>query len=157
MLSSPSSPLHPYEEVFLCMCDVNSSAVDLLEMDQQCRGLYSDDCHCNSSGEDSGGSSRPCRFPLLSQAPYTETVLGPGDMLHIPRHCWHFIVAISADTAEHWCSNQRTKAPEGPLSPDWYWKLKTTGTTACTNTRVAEHEYSFSLSFWWGKRILKPS
>ena len=35
------------------------------------------------------------RFPLFSQAAYTETLLGPGDCLLIPANCWHWVKSCS--------------------------------------------------------------
>jgi len=35
------------------------------------------------------------RYPLLRQAGYTETILGPGEMLFIPHHCWHYVRSIT--------------------------------------------------------------
>ncbi|KAG8184231.1 hypothetical protein JTE90_013207 [Oedothorax gibbosus] len=34
-------------------------------------------------------------FPLFSQAKYQECVLGPGDLLHIPPRCWHYVRSLS--------------------------------------------------------------
>ena len=41
----------------------------------------------------------PNRFPLFGGLPYSETILGPGDALYIPRWTWHFVEAIDAPTA----------------------------------------------------------
>lgn len=80
------------------------------------------------------------KFPLVKEANYSEIVLGPGEMLFIPRYYWHFVVAIDRDTALHWrwkyCQNNRK-----PVSLPF----------ADGNTS----NYSFSVSFWWGERILK--
>lgn len=35
------------------------------------------------------------RYPLLEQAIYSETILGPGQMLFIPRGCWHYVRSLS--------------------------------------------------------------
>lgn len=34
-------------------------------------------------------------FPKLAAAPYTETILGPGEMLYIPWGCWHYCRALT--------------------------------------------------------------
>jgi lysine-specific demethylase 8 len=33
--------------------------------------------------------------PLFAKAVYTETVLGPGEMLFIPAKCWHYVRSLS--------------------------------------------------------------
>eukprot|EP00929_Paragymnodinium_shiwhaense_P107180 TRINITY_DN73247_c0_g1_i1.p1 TRINITY_DN73247_c0_g1~~TRINITY_DN73247_c0_g1_i1.p1 ORF type:complete len:544 (+),score=109.28 TRINITY_DN73247_c0_g1_i1:112-1743(+) len=33
--------------------------------------------------------------PLFAEAEYQETILGPGDMLYIPRYTWHYIRSLS--------------------------------------------------------------
>eukprot|EP01132_Coremiostelium_polycephalum_P005085 gene5085-6329_t len=35
------------------------------------------------------------RFPLFSKAEYVEYILGPGDMLFIPNHWWHYVRSLS--------------------------------------------------------------
>jgi hypothetical protein len=35
------------------------------------------------------------RYPLLREAAYTETLLGPGEMLFIPRNCWHYVRSLT--------------------------------------------------------------
>lgn len=50
------------------------------------------------------------RFPLVKEAVYKECIIGPGDMLFIPRWHWHFVKAIDEQTAMQW----RTKHTETP-------------------------------------------
>ena len=74
--------------------------------------------------------------PLTQHARYLDTVLFPGEMLFIPRHCWHFITAVNRDTAISFRRN------EGIID----------GHDA---DGEADHPYGVtcSVSFWWGSRI----
>ena len=162
------------------------------------------------------------RFPSVTNASYEEYILGPGEMLFVPRWWWHFIVAVDRDSALLWrathlpgqyCKdidlddagseeekslNQREHTKKRCVSP--------TSTSSQSNierdlkrprvalvlppplNKIPEAQYqdeigtepieiaatplkddanaqsgegnnsvdfSFSVSFWWGKRILK--
>lgn len=39
------------------------------------------------------------RHPLAQHATYTETILGPGDTLFIPRGCWHYVRSLTASVS----------------------------------------------------------
>eukprot|EP01032_Pedospumella_encystans_P018176 gene18176-20699_t len=161
------------------------------------------------------------RFPRVTNASYEEYILGPGEMLFVPRWWWHFIVAVDRDSALLWrathlpgqhCKdielndagseeekslNQREHAKKRGVSP-----VSSTSNAECdvkrprvalvlppplnkipetqypadeigtepieiaamplqddANVQSSEGnnsvDYSFSVSFWWGKRILK--
>lgn len=80
-------------------------------------------------------------FPLMQKAPYFETVLGPGEMLFIPRHWWHFIAALDSDAA----ADARSKLGITSLLPP-------------RPASIDDHpEFSFSVSFWWGPRREKST
>lgn len=130
---------------------------------------------------------------------YQEYVLGPGEMLFIPRWWWHFVLAIDEASALRWrtvhgvgIGNSRlaeahsavdgatSKAPEGCASVsgvtstvhddatcagkkrDFHEIKSETGSSVrgrfAGSERGAEAtaavQYSFSVSFWWGARIL---
>ncbi len=34
------------------------------------------------------------KFPLLAQAEYSETILGPGDALYMPAGVWHYVRSL---------------------------------------------------------------
>jgi len=73
-------------------------------------------------------------FPLFKEASYSECVIGPGDMLFIPRWHWHFVESITKHSAMEWLHNSCKMA----------------------ECEVDENvEFSFSVSFWWGARIEK--
>jgi hypothetical protein len=72
-------------------------------------------------------------FPLIQQADFDEVILHPGDMLFIPRWCWHFISSIDAATA------------------------KRLEKSTSSHAAYVSHEYSISVSFWWGQRLSQES
>lgn len=82
-------------------------------------------------------------YPLMESAQYTEYVLGPGEMLFIPRWWWHFIVAVDRTSALIWRNKRLNVGKSGR------------GDTCRQDGRSTAVDYSFSVSFWWGKRILK--
>ena len=43
----------------------------------------------------SEGGGESGRFPLFAAAPYTECILGPGEMLYIPPGWWHYVRSLS--------------------------------------------------------------
>ena len=88
----------------------------------------------------------PIRYPLALQCDYFETILGPGDMLFIPRWYWHFVAAVDATTATMW-NNKHITATKKDDDHD--------GSDRQHQMNNSNVEYSFSVSFWWGKRILK--
>jgi hypothetical protein len=70
-------------------------------------------------------------------------VLLPGDMLYIPRHHWHFVLAVDRAEAEDYYNNRSSMC-----------------SSACTNINTSSNtgegvEFSFSVNFWWGKRLEK--
>lgn len=142
------------------------------------------------------------RFPLVSTARYEEYILGPGEMLFVPRWWWHFIVAVDRDSAQHWRATHPvpmhsieagdssiTSKRSSSLSPteservgdakkrrvalvlpppqhsqdempsDTDDQMHTISHSEVTSTvekgKDESVDYSFSVSFWWGKRILK--
>ena len=119
------------------------------------------------------------KHPLFSEARYEECVLQPGDMVYIPRHHWHWIAAIDKDTAMKFkiknncsrvdsnCSintatsnNDNTCCYNTNIMTEVFQSGKTVvGATLsssddCSRQKSSEH-FSFSVNFWWGRRILK--
>jgi len=35
------------------------------------------------------------QFPKFGGTPGLQCVLAPGEMLHIPRHCWHYVRSLT--------------------------------------------------------------
>lgn len=75
--------------------------------------------------------------PEGRELPYEEYILGPGDSLYLPKWYWHFIQAIDRETASKWfqCNSLNNRV----INKEEY-------------ANDADVEYSFSVSFWWGKR-----
>ncbi len=100
--------------------------------------------------------------PLLSTARHSELVLGPGEMLFIPRHCWHFVQAIDRQTAEGW---RRTHPRSDVLSEEAAKNSPAANEGSAVEfdrqtsplQKEEECEFSLSVSFWWGKRIEKKN
>lgn len=138
------------------------------------------------------------KYPTLPDLPYQEYVLGPGEMLFIPRWWWHFVVAIDRESAIAWrhehlqgkhpdhvsiASREGTEMPSAKrqrvplvLPPPSRentldgsdFQFNPDNTEAGTNKRkredidtisdsagVNEIDFSFSVSFWWGARLVK--
>ena len=124
------------------------------------------------------------RYPLVRDCRYTETLLGPGDLLYIPRWHWHFITAISeTEAAENFplayaqrcaAAAQNTGKGSGDRANSQAIRYEPSGRENLpiqhgldphdrqpppqqprdVESRRA-YEYSFSVNFWWGLRILK--
>ena len=82
----------------------------------------------------SAGPVDSAAYPLFSWEHATAVTLAPGDVLFMPRHWWHFIVSVPAPP---------------PIAT----------AAAAISGAVAHGEsgasHVFSLSFWFGERILK--
>lgn len=75
------------------------------------------------------------KHPLFHNMPYSETVLGPGDTLFIPRWTWHFVLALDAATArakavslDNICNNNSSSST-GSYHKHTTSNAYTTGTT----------------------------
>ena len=49
---------------------------------------------CNNSFVDIDAPDAEAH-PRFAAAPYHQAVIGPGDCLYIPRHCWHYVRSLS--------------------------------------------------------------
>ena len=49
---------------------------------------------CNNSFVDLDAPDAEAH-PRFAAAPYHQAVIGPGDCLYIPRHCWHYVRSLS--------------------------------------------------------------
>ena len=125
------------------------------------------------------------QYPLVQCTEYIDVVLCPGDMLFIPRWWWHWVAAVDQATAEQLISNIRrgnnfsvhedntietsvavTNTSE-PAAVESHINATATlaslpnpgnlcGVTVAPNDcHPTESTHSCSVSFWWGKRILK--
>jgi lysine-specific demethylase 8 len=75
------------------------------------------------------------KHPDFASLHYTETVLAPGEMIFIPRYYWHFIMSIDKKQALNWKLHKQN--------------------IKINQDNNENSEYSFSVSFWFGPRILK--
>ena len=97
--------------------------------------------------------------PLAETAVYSEYILCPGEMLFIPRWHWHFIMSIDRDTALRWHNENRNYTGQDDLNNndavqfDNAAEIKGCKTSLPFSGSVRDN-YSFSVSLWWGKRIL---
>ncbi len=122
-------------------------------------GAYMIDCICFLHSQVDLMNIDHKQFPLVASAQYSEHVLVPGEMLFIPRWCWHLVQAIDKDTALRW-REARGHAAVGPVRDI---KCETTG-SECSVERTGDSasgavtgvaEFSISVSFWWGQRLEK--
>lgn len=81
--------------------------------------------------------------PSVLDAPYSEYVLGPGEMLFIPRWHWHLVLAVDETTARRW----RKKHLREEID-------QTSETTILGDD--SRPQYAASVSLWWGSRLEKP-
>lgn len=98
--------------------------------------------------------------PAYTNAEYSETVLGPGDMLYIPRWCWHFVLALNHPCVpgQTECHCEKTGSNSStdcePSNGSNFTKLH--GNEHDRNARIdSQSLYCTSVNFWWGPRIEK--
>ena len=112
----------------------NNSQVDLLQVCNGCCNY----CPCVHQG------ILHSKYPLLASATYKDTILGPGECIYIPRHSWHYITSIPTNQAIYYRNHGILYPQDKPIF-------------ANNINADVDIEFSFSVSFWWGKRIeLKP-
>tara|TARA_A100001015_G_scaffold319870_1_gene444232 strand:+ start:1434 stop:1946 length:513 start_codon:yes stop_codon:yes gene_type:complete len=86
-------------------------------------------------------------WEVVNHAKYTDIVLGPGDLIFIPRWYWHFIASISGplDGTECACHAGEKRKQVDPCDID-------NDTNATAGNRCALQQHVISVSFWWGER-----
>jgi lysine-specific demethylase 8 len=146
------SPLHhdPYHNL---LCQVRGHKYVRLYAASQSDCLYPLEGKLNNnSAIDLTASDcdiRKC-YPLHDQAPFMETIISPGEMLFIPRHCWHFIAALDDRTAAAWKSARLLRIAESQ-------QRTVSANPHLQKIKLPEQQnrntYSFSVNIWWGKRI----
>jgi lysine-specific demethylase 8 len=96
---STISPLHrdPYHNLF---CQVLGRKYFRLYAPEEAHRLYPSPRRTqrNTSAVVDVRSPGPS-FPGFADVPYREVELGPGDMLYMPPHWWHYVEALSASAS----------------------------------------------------------
>jgi hypothetical protein len=115
----------------------NNSKVDLLN---RCRIDNNEDM-CVNFGICKHGCMQNDSFPAIVGATYVDTIIGPGDMLFIPRHSWHYIVALD------WCQ------AETLLKTGCFGTRSVSVSSLAPAGSKSDPHFSFSVSFWWGPSI----
>lgn len=50
------------------------------------------------------------KFPEAQKAKYSETILGPGEVLFIPQECWHYVRSLSPSfSINFWFERKKKK------------------------------------------------
>ena len=128
---------------------VESKSISKSESESESESdLCVDYCCCNH------GTSM--HFPLLKNATYIDTILGPGEVLFIPRHTWHYIIALDWDKAEylrHSDINTRRTESTPPADPQGGKTGNSISNISGSPGSPKSEQFSFSVSFWWGPSI----
>lgn len=112
-------------------------------------------------GKFSNNSSLDISEPTSAlSAEYTDVLLGPGDVLFIPRWYWHYIASESDDNVDSLLSSGfPVIGIEGQLQKNSSKKRGRVSTISDEDEIDGafnnNSNYVFSVSFWWGKRIEK--
>jgi hypothetical protein len=75
------------------------------------------------------------QFPLFAETAFSECIVNEGELLYIPPKYWHYVRAVRP------CPDDACAHP-----------LQEQTKMAVPKRQRAEPIYSFSISFWWGKR-----
>lgn len=94
---------------------------------------------CSGEVMGSTSESKPSATASLRGCQYREVMLAPGECLYIPRHMWHYVMSVDREFALKWRENRYGTSANAPRDVN-----------ANSNPPV---DFSFSVSFWWGKRI----
>lgn len=93
------------------------------------------------------------KHPDAVHAEYMDTVLCPGEVLYIPRHCWHFIASIDRDTAAAIIAASACRQGSMQSSSSVVFGERS---DEQDDSKVEEGDTPcWSVNFWWGRRILK--
>lgn len=73
------------------------------------------------------------KYPNFAKAKYTETIVGPGEMLFIPRGCWHFVASLTVSfSVSFWFQSNTTQAKKTRAKQETQAQTQTTQTTTTT-------------------------
>jgi hypothetical protein len=94
------------------------------------------------------------KYPLAANAAYSDVILKPGDLLFIPRWCWHLVMAVDAKTAASWMAvnsppTRTHRTSDSSTYPGGYGGYEDYGGYG----GFREYTHTMSVSFWWGPRI----
>lgn len=93
--SGTVSPLHhdPYHNLLAQV--VGYKYVRLFDAKDSHRLYPRDGPQCNNSRIDLDAAPDPDLYPKFKGTPSWQAVLGPGEVLYIPRLCWHYVRGLS--------------------------------------------------------------
>ncbi len=94
---------------------------------------------CTGSDEEESENQPIEKFGIadVENIPFQDLILGPGEMLFMPRWHWHFSAAVNDDERRE------------------FYKFRQMEANASNSSQEDQAGYSFSVNFWWGPRKLK--
>jgi hypothetical protein len=93
-------------------------------------------------------------------AKHTDILLRPGDVLYIPRWYWHYVASVDCKDIENFhCADEEESSMLKKQCIRGNEKCDTDDSDNTTAVAIENDDdpFVFSVSFWWGDRIEKPS
>jgi len=101
------SPLH-YDPFHNLLCQVVGYKYIRLVDAQYSSRLYRRKAPRHNNSHVDLETVEPGEFPKFDGVPMRHCILGPGEMLYIPRHCWHYVRSLSTSfSASFWWGGEQ--------------------------------------------------